>query len=83
MRAREESGCLEPSGILKNLVKGPYSKRKVRIGLENMGMFQAQQLVHIVTLVDLTKDKNITNHIGVAVGNTTYERLMAMDPKFC
>ena len=53
MRAYEESDHLKPSEILKNLVKGPYPRRKVGVGLENVGMFQAQQLVHIVTLVNL------------------------------
>ena len=34
-----------------------------------------------MTLVNLMKNKNVTNHIGLAVGTNTYERLMAMDPK--
>ena len=34
-----------------------------------------------MTLVNLMKNKNVTNHIGVAVGTKTHERLMAMDPK--
>ena len=42
MRACEELDHLEPSEILKNVVKEQYSRRKVDIGLENVGMFQAQ-----------------------------------------
>ena len=81
MRACEESDHLTPSQILKNMVKSPYTKRKVHEGLENVGMFQAQQLVRILTLMNLLTNKNVTNCIGVAVGTETYDRLMEMDPK--
>ena len=49
------------------------------MGLENVGMFQAQQLVQIVTLVNLMKRKDVCDHIGVADGTETYTRMMAMD----
>ena len=81
MRACEKLDHLAPSEILKYLVKGPHSRRHVGVGLENVGTFQAQQLVNIVTLVNLMKTKNVTNHIRVAVGTETYEPLMAMGPK--
>ena len=81
MRACDELDHFATSKILENLVKGPYRRRKVGAELENMGMFQAQQLVHIVTLVILMKNKNVTNHIGAVVGTETYEYLMAMDPE--
>ena len=80
MRACEESDHLQPSEILKNMEKPAYFRRTVGVGLENVGMFQAQQLVHIVTLVNLMKNKNVTDHIGVAEGTETYDRLMEMDP---
>ena len=63
----------------KKIVKGPYSRRKVGVGLENIGIFQVQKLVYTVTLVNLTKKKNITNHIGVSVGTKTYGCSMVMD----
>ena len=80
MRACEESDHIQPAKILRNLMKGPYTRRKVGVGMENVGMFQGQQIIHIVTLVNLMKNKNVTNHIGVAEGTETYQRLLEMDP---
>ena len=82
MRACEQSDHLRPKEIINNMTKTSYHERRVNMGLENVGMFQAQQLVQIVTLVNLMKRKDVCDHVGVADGTETYTCMMAMDSNF-
>ncbi len=82
MRACEGRGNERKStkDIVEMLKMKPYHRKKVQTGMYGVGEFHAQQVLHLCTLAGLAENKTRCQHVSVAEGTETYNRLMRMGP---